>query len=39
MAQLAVEGLLTAFSERLPENTVNKDVWPLFLERLKVATS
>jgi lactate dehydrogenase-like 2-hydroxyacid dehydrogenase len=39
MAALAVEGLLTAFSERLPENTVNKDVWPLFLERLKVATS
>jgi glyoxylate reductase len=39
MAQLAVEGLLSAFSERMPENVVNKDVWPLFLERLKVATS
>jgi len=39
MAALAVEGLLTAFSERLPENCVNKDVWPLFLERLKVATT
>jgi len=39
MAQLAVEGLLTAFSERMPENTVNKETWPLFVERLKVATS
>ncbi len=39
MANLAMEGLLTAFSERLPENTVNKDVWPLFLERLKVGAS
>ncbi|CAN5472112.1 glyoxylate reductase [soil metagenome] len=39
MAQLAAEGLLSAFSERLPENTVNKDVWPLFLERLKVGAS
>jgi glyoxylate reductase len=39
MAQLAVEGLIAAFTERMPENIVNKDVWPLFLERLKVATS
>jgi glyoxylate reductase len=39
MAQLAVEGLLSAFSERLPENTVNKEVWPLFVERLKVGSS
>ncbi len=39
MAHLAVEGLISAFTEKLPENTVNKDVWPLFLERLKVCTS
>lgn len=39
MAQLAVDGLISAFTERLPDNVVNKDVWPLFVERLKVATS
>ncbi|HEY9678588.1 MAG TPA: D-glycerate dehydrogenase [Drouetiella sp.] len=39
MAQLAVDGLISAFTKRMPENVVNKDVWPVFTERMKVATS
>jgi glyoxylate reductase len=35
MANLAIEGLLKAFTGELPDNAVNMEVWPRFLERLK----
>lgn len=34
MARLAVHGLLSAFSGSLPDNAVNPEVWPKFLERI-----
>lgn len=36
MAMLAAEGLIMAFSEKLPANCVNKEVWPQFIDALKV---
>lgn len=33
MAELAVDGLLRAFSGTMPQNTVNKEAWPLFEKR------
>lgn len=36
MATLAVDGVIGAFSGKLPANTVNPEVWPQFLERLKL---
>lgn len=34
MAELAVNGLITAFSRTMPANLVNKQAWPEFLARL-----
>lgn len=36
MARLAVDGLIEAFSGRLPANAVNPEVWPAFEKRLAV---
>ncbi|HEY9711967.1 MAG TPA: D-glycerate dehydrogenase [Chroococcales cyanobacterium] len=38
MANLAADGLITAFSEKLPANCVNKDVWNNFVDRLKITS-
>jgi glyoxylate reductase len=36
MAELAVNGLLTAIDGRLPSNAVNPEVWPQFVNRLAI---
>jgi glyoxylate reductase len=37
MAKLAAEGVVNALAGRLPENAVNPEVWPVFLQRLSAA--
>jgi glyoxylate reductase len=39
MAKLAADGVIAAFSEKLPANAVNPDVWPGCLDRLKSSVS
>lgn len=39
MADLAVDGLITAFSGKPPGNMVNKDTWSHFIHRIRTRTS
>jgi glyoxylate reductase len=39
MARLAAQAVLSAFAGNLPSNAVNPEVWPRFLETLKVANA